>query len=36
MYLPTISTWNGAAINSSSQIPGTVSKTIDLSTIDFS
>ena len=36
VYLPTISTWDGAAINSSSQTPGTVSKTIDLSTIDFS
>jgi hypothetical protein len=36
VYLPTISTWNGAAMNSSTQTPGTVSKTIDLSTIDFS
>ena len=36
LYLPTISTWNGVALNSSDQTPGTVSKTIDLSTIDFS
>ena len=34
IYLPTISTWDGSALNGST--PGTVSKTIDLSTIDFS
>ena len=34
IYLPTISTWDGSALNGSK--PGTVSKTIDLSTIDFS
>jgi len=33
LYLPTISTWDGA---DDSKTPGTVSKTIDLSTIDFS
>lgn len=33
LYLPTISTWSGS---DGSRTPGTVSKTIDLSTIDFS
>lgn len=32
LYLPTISTWSGS---DGSRTPGTVSKTIDLSTIDF-
>ena len=35
LYLPTISTWNGKQGNSNA-VPNTVSKTIDLSTIDFS
>ena len=34
LYLPTISTWNGKQGNSNA-VPNTVSKTIDLSTIDF-
>jgi hypothetical protein len=34
IYLPTISTWDGSAQNSIK--PGTVSKTIDLSLVDFS
>ena len=35
LYLPTISTWNGKQGNSNAG-PNTLSKTIDLSTIDFS
>lgn len=35
LYLPTISTWNGKQ-GDSNAVPNTVSKTIDLSTIDFS
>lgn len=34
VYLPTISAWDG--VSSNNQTPGAVSKTIDLSTIDFS
>ena len=34
IYLPTISTWDGRAQNNNK--PGTVSKTIDLSLVDFS
>ena len=34
LYLPTISTWNGKQGNSNT-VPNTVSKTIDLATIDF-
>lgn len=34
LYLPTISTWNGKQENSNA-VPNTVSKTIDLATIDF-
>lgn len=36
LYLPTISTWDGKQGNNNSMVPNTVSKTIDLSTIDFS
>lgn len=35
LYLPTISTWNGKD-GKNNTVPGTVSKIIDLSTIDFS
>jgi hypothetical protein len=35
LYLPTISTWDGKD-RKNNTVPGTISKTIDLSTIDFS
>jgi hypothetical protein len=34
LYLPTISTWDGKD-RKNNTVPGTISKTIDLSTIDF-